>query len=59
MSDDFSLILLSTAGCHRLSSVDELAAELRAAGFEIVRRERLIPGDAVWGIAARNVAAAS
>ncbi len=48
------LILLSSEGCHRLPSVDELVAELQAAGFELVRRERLIPGDAVWGIAARN-----
>ncbi len=54
LSDYFSLILLSTAGCHRLPSVDQLAAELRAAGFELVRRERLVPGDAVWGIVARN-----
>jgi len=54
MSDYFSLLLLSTAGCHRLPSIDELGAELRTAGFELVRRERLIPGDAVWGIAARK-----
>lgn len=53
LSDYFSLILLSTAGCHRLPSVDELVAELRAAGFELVRRERLVPGDELWGIAAR------
>ncbi len=53
MSDYFSLILLSSVGCHRLPSVDELAAELQTAGFELVRRDRLIPGDAVWGIAAR------
>lgn len=58
LSDYFSLILLSTAGCHRLPSVDELTAELRAAGFELVRQERLIPGDAVWGIAARSAPAA-
>ncbi len=58
MSDYFSLILLSSAGCRRLPSVDELAAELRAAGFELVRRDRLIPGDAVWGIAARIALAA-
>lgn len=53
LSDYFSLILLSTAGCHRLPSVDELIAELLAAGFELLRRERLIPGDAIWGLAAR------
>ncbi len=55
MSDYFSLLLLSSVGCHRLPSVDELVEELHAAGFELVRRERLIPGDAVWGIAARRV----
>ncbi len=55
MSDYFSLILLSTAGCHRLPSVEELAAELQSAGFELVRRERLIPGDSVWGLTARNI----
>ena len=54
LSDYFSLILLSTAGCHGLPSVEELAVELQAAGFELVRQERLIPGDAVWGIAART-----
>lgn len=57
MSDYFALILQSTAGCHRLPSVEELTSELTAAGFEIARRERLIPGDAVWGIAARKAAA--
>lgn len=54
LSDYFSLILLSTAGCHRLPSVNELTVELQASGFEVVRRERLVPGDAVWGIEARN-----
>lgn len=53
MADYFSLILLSTAGCHRLPPIDELVAELANAGFESVRRERLIPGDAVWGIEAQ------
>ncbi|MCG8461222.1 MAG: methyltransferase domain-containing protein [Holophagales bacterium] len=57
LSDYFSLILLSTAGCYRLPSVDELGVELRAAGWELVRRERLIPGDAIWGIAARKAPA--
>ncbi len=52
LSDYFSLILLSSAGCHRLPSIDELVAELRAAGFASIRKERLVPGDAVWGIAA-------
>ncbi len=54
LSDYFSLILLSTAGCYRLPSVDQVTAELKTAGFEMVRRERLIPGDAVWGIEARK-----
>lgn len=53
LSDYFAVLLRSTAGCQRLPSADELTAELQAAGFEVVRRERLIPGDAVWGIAAR------
>lgn len=54
MSDYFALILLSTAGCHRLPSIGELTTELETAGFEVVRRERLIPGDSVWGIAASS-----
>ncbi|MGB0951862.1 MAG: class I SAM-dependent methyltransferase [Planctomycetota bacterium] len=54
MSDYFSLILLSTSGCHRLPSVDVLLEELKAAGFRDLRQERLIPGDAVWGITARS-----
>lgn len=52
MSDYFSLILLSTVGCHPLPSVEELVNELHMAGFQPTRQERLIPGDAVWGIAA-------
>ena len=56
MSDYFSLILLSTAGCHRLPSAEVLVGELQAAGFALTQKERLIPGDAVWGIAARNTA---
>ena len=55
MSDYFSLLLLSTAGCYSLPSVDDLVAELEAAGFEVAPRERLIPGDAIWGIAARKI----
>ena len=57
MSDYFSLILMSTTGCHRLPSVDELHSELQAAGLELVRRERLVPGDAVWGLEARKAPA--
>lgn len=53
MSDYFSLILLSTQGCHRLPSIEQLCAELQAAGFQQLQKERLIPGDAVWGISAR------
>ncbi|MEM7587046.1 MAG: class I SAM-dependent methyltransferase [Acidobacteriota bacterium] len=53
LSDYFSLILLSTEGCYRLPSVGELVTELKAAGLQLARRERLIPGDAVWGIEAR------
>lgn len=53
MSDYFSLILLSTTGCHRLPSLETLEEELQAAGFRSLRRERLIPGDSVWGITAR------
>lgn len=55
LSDYFSLILLSTAGCHLLPSVEEIGEELKAAGFEVMRQERLIPGDSVWGVAARKV----
>ena len=57
MSDYFALILLSTKGCHQLPSMHELIAELQAAGFACERRERLIPGDAVWGIVARDARA--
>lgn len=59
LSDYFSLILLSTAGCHLLPSVEELAMELRAAGFELMSQERLIPGDSVWGITAQKTSATS
>ncbi|MCP3879986.1 MAG: class I SAM-dependent methyltransferase [Sulfitobacter sp.] len=52
ISDYFSLILLSTAGCHSLPSVDQLVMELSMAGLKVVRQERLIPGDAMWGISA-------
>ena len=54
MSDYFELILRSTAGCQQLPAVEELTAELRDAGFADVRSERLIPGDSVYGIAARS-----
>ena len=53
MSNYFSLILLSTKGCHDLPSIDDLTRELAEAGFQTIRRERLIPGDAVWGIEAQ------
>ena len=52
MSDYFSLILLSTIGCNRLPSIDELSSELREAGFDQQKRTRLVPGDQVWGISA-------
>jgi len=55
MSDYFSLILLSTASCYALPSVEELTCEVLAAGFKIRRQERLIPGDAVWGIEAEAI----
>jgi len=55
MSDYFSLILLSTAGCYALPSVEELTCEVLGAGFQVRRQERLIPGDAVWGIEAEAI----
>jgi len=51
-SDYFSLILRSTVGCTQLPKLDELIDELQSAGFSIERKERLIPGDSFWGIAA-------
>lgn len=59
MSDYFALILGSTQGCRALPTVDAVVEELRGAGFEVVRRERMIPGDAVWGIEARATPAAA
>ncbi|NQU49744.1 MAG: hypothetical protein HQ519_13920 [Planctomycetes bacterium] len=41
MSDYFSLILPSTAGCHLLPSIDELVKELRISGFVVERRSAL------------------
>lgn len=53
MSSYFALILASTEGCRDLPSIATLEAEFESAGFAKVRRERLIPGDSVWGIALR------
>ena len=53
MSDYFGLILLSTRGCRALPTVDALLAEWAEAGIEVLARERLIPGDSVWGLAGR------
>ena len=52
MSDYFDLILRSTSGCTSLPTMDQACAELEAAGFTDVRRERLMPGDEFWGIVA-------
>lgn len=52
MSDYFELILGSTEGCRPLPSVDDLEREVVEAGLVVVRRERLIPGDTVFGLAA-------
>ena len=52
MSDYFALILLSTRGCTLPPSIDELTDELAAAGYTSIRKERLVPGDSVWGVEA-------
>jgi SAM-dependent methyltransferase len=41
-----------TAGCGRLPDRDEMAAQLRAAGFSRVRIRRLIPGERFFGFLA-------
>ncbi len=53
MSNYLSRILRSTTGCHGLTSIDALTTELAEAAFPNIRRERLIPGDTVWGIEAQ------
>ena len=53
MSDYFSLILRSTVHCFGLPSAQQLTSELKSAGFSQVERERMIPGDSLWGIEAR------
>ncbi|ANM31526.1 hypothetical protein ABI59_21090 [Acidobacteria bacterium Mor1] len=52
MSSYFDLVLGSTEGCRMLPGVEQLERELVEAGFAIDRRERLIPGDSVYGLAA-------
>ena len=52
MADYFDLILGSTEGCRPLPSVADLEGELGGAGLVVARRERLIPGDSVFGLAA-------
>ena len=39
---------------HALPEVDQLVQEMEGAGLTVVDRERMIPGDSVWGIAARR-----
>ncbi|MCR9247465.1 MAG: methyltransferase domain-containing protein [bacterium] len=54
MSDYFDLILGSTTGCLPLPTVEQVESELQSAGLCVVRKERLIPGDTVYGLAAET-----
>ena len=54
MSDYFDLILRSSRGCTFLPSIDEIMDELAEAGFDSLRKERMLPGDEFWGIVAQK-----
>ena len=52
LSSFFALILGSSVGCQDLPTIEELEDELQASGFDRIHKERLIPGDSVWGLSA-------